>query len=186
MWNIQSWLFWHQAETFSKDFLQVLITQSLVRICWGMGKLSPELDWKLNDWALRMVISITTTRSQQVLVYPKDQLWIYYSLTSSLIFWMMGQSVPSASLQMTQNWEKRWYVKGSANQKDQGRLEKWVDKNIIRFNMEKCKVLHLDKTNSRYQEHDKGHPATQQPGRKGSGNLGGHQVEHETAMCPYH
>lgn len=67
-----------------------------------------------------------------------------------------------------------------------GRLERWVDKNLIRFNKEKCRVLHLDTANSRYQEHVRGQPATQQPGRKGSGNLGGLQVEHETAMCPYH
>jgi len=33
--------------------------------------------------------------------------WVQFSLTSSLMIWMMGHSVLSASLAMTQNWEER-------------------------------------------------------------------------------
>jgi len=38
-------------------------------------------------------------------VYPRDKYWVQFCLTPSFIFWMMEQSVTSASVQMVQNWE---------------------------------------------------------------------------------
>ncbi|PKU40878.1 pituitary adenylate cyclase-activating polypeptide type i receptor [Limosa lapponica baueri] len=58
--------------------------------------------------------------------------------------WMMGQSVPSASLLMTSNWEE-WLIDRpgfcAAIQTDLDRL-------LMEFNKGKCKVLHLWRHNA--------------------------------------
>ena len=36
-------------------------------------------------------------------------------------------------------------------QRDLNRLDKWADRNLIKFNQEKCKVLHLGKNKPRHQ-----------------------------------
>ena len=39
---------------------------------------------------------------------PRVQYWAQSCLTSSSMTWMKGQSVPSASLLMTQSWDEWW------------------------------------------------------------------------------
>ena len=54
--------------------------------------------------------------------------------SSSLTIWVMGQGIPSAGLQMTPNWEVADTAEGRAvTQKDLDRLEKWADRNLLKF-----------------------------------------------------
>jgi len=67
--------------------------------------------------------------------------------------WMLGQSVSSASLLTTQNWEK-WPIcpEGhAAIQRNLTRLEKWADRNIMQINKGKTKILDQQRNNLRQQ-----------------------------------
>ena len=59
----------------------------------------------------------------------------------------MGQSAPSASLQIIQNWEDWLVIQSSLD-----RLEKWTSRNLMKFNNGKCKVLHVERNNPRHQD----------------------------------
>ncbi|GAB0188332.1 hypothetical protein GRJ2_001298500 [Grus japonensis] len=72
----------------------------------------------------------------------------------------------------------------AAIQRDLDRLEKWADRNLMKFSKGKCKVLHLGRNNPR-------HPHMLVADQLGSSFaeeklsiLVGLEVEHEPAMCP--
>ena len=65
---------------------------------------------------------------------------------------MMGQSTPSAGLQVTKFGEALSTLKGStAIQRDLSKLEKWFGRNIVKFSKSKRQVLHLGRHNSMHQ-----------------------------------
>ncbi|GAB0184084.1 mitochondrial enolase superfamily member 1 [Grus japonensis] len=59
---------------------------------------------------------------------------------------MTGQSVPSAGSQVPQNWNVHADV-----QRDLDRLEKWTNRNLMKFIKGKCKILHLARNNPTHQ-----------------------------------
>ncbi|PKU39372.1 rna-directed dna polymerase from mobile element jockey-like [Limosa lapponica baueri] len=119
---------------------------------------------------------------QEIPKKTKSTNWVQSWLTSLLMIWMMGQSVPSASLKMTQNWSE-WLI-GAAIQEDLVRLEKWADRNLMKFNKEKCEVLHLGKNSPRHQCMLEVAQLESSLAEKNLGHPGGHQVEHQQPMCP--
>ncbi|GAB0192894.1 mitochondrial enolase superfamily member 1 [Grus japonensis] len=62
----------------------------------------------------------------------------------------MGESAPSAALQLIQDWEECWYTRGLCCHAE-GPLEKQADRRLMKFNKEKSKVLHLGRSNAMWQ-----------------------------------
>jgi len=67
--------------------------------------------------------------------------------------------------------------------RDLDRLEKWADRNLMRFSKGNCKVLHLKRNKPMHQYILR--ITGKQLGRKGPGGPDGHKIEHKPAMCPY-
>jgi len=76
----------------------------------------------LDEWSVRWIENWLNGRTQRVVIsgarsgwrpvtsrFPRGQYWAQSYLTYSSMTWMKGQSVPSASLLMTQNREE-WLI----------------------------------------------------------------------------
>lgn len=55
---------------------------------------------------------------------------------------------------------RSWYARSSRHPEGLQQAEKWMDRNLLKFNTVKCKVLHLGKKNTK---HAVGHPAGKLP-----------------------
>ncbi|PKU45881.1 hypothetical protein llap_3823 [Limosa lapponica baueri] len=85
-------------------------------------------------------------------MYSRDQYRIQSCSTSSSMIWMMGQSVPSASLSLTQNCKDQlMHETFAAIQRDLHRQKKWAERNIMQFNKGNYKFLPLRRNNPRHQ-----------------------------------
>ena len=101
----------------------------------------------LNLWAQRVVFSGKKFSWRPGTSGVLQERIVGLVLLSSLTTQVMGQSAPSASLQIIQNWED-WLVIQSSLDK----LEKWTSRNLMKFNNGKCKVLNVERNNPRHQD----------------------------------
>jgi len=72
----------------------------------------------------------------------------------------------------------------AAIQQDPDGLESWTERNLMRFNKGKCRVLHLGKEQPHAPVQAWGGPSGEQLCGEGPGCPGGRQVDHELAVCP--
>ena len=108
-----------------------------------------------------------------------------------------GTVIADCTLQMPVFWSqqcqrKKWLLWPSdvpegraAIQRDSNRLEKWADRNLMKFNNRKCQVLQLERSNPGYSHapvHTGSWPAGKQLCRAGPRCPGGHKVECEPAI----
>ena len=123
------------------------------------------------------------------MVYHRGQYWVRSSSASSLMVWAMGQSVPSASLQMTPTWEEqlmrqRVVLPSTGTSSGWGHGLTGTSSSSTRGSVQSPaggeEQLLVPVPGG-------GHVGGQHFCRKGPVVvLVGHQVEHEAAMCPCH
>lgn len=69
-------------------------------------------------------------------------------------------------------------------QRELDRMKKWDDKNLVKFNKRKCKVLHLERSNARHQNRVRGWMGRKQQCKE-LGCPDVKQADHKPAMCPW-
>ena len=72
----------------------------------------------------------------------------------------------------------------AAIQRDLDRLEKCANRNLMKINKEKCKVLHLGRNKPRHRNMQVATQLQSSFAEKALGGPGGHHIEHEPAMGP--
>ena len=84
--------------------------------------------------------------------------WVQSCFMTSLMVWMMGQSVPSSSFQMTQN--QMWLSHQRTGLLSRGTLTGW--RGGLTGRKKECKVLHLGRNCPQAPVYAVGHPAGKQ------------------------
>ncbi|GAB0178073.1 mitochondrial enolase superfamily member 1 [Grus japonensis] len=81
--------------------------------------------------------------------------------------------------------ESTRFTRGSCcHQRDFDRLDKWAERNSMKFNKRMCKVLHLERNNHMQEYMLEATHLESSSAEKALGGPGGHQIEHEPAICP--
>ncbi|PKU45943.1 rna-directed dna polymerase from mobile element jockey-like [Limosa lapponica baueri] len=106
----------------------------------------------LKGWAQRVMISSATSSwKPEIGSAPQGSILGPVFSTLSLMICMMEQNVLSASLQ-TIKYQEEWLIHQRVMLlRDLDRLEKWADRNPMKFKQAKCKIVFLGRKNHRHE-----------------------------------
>lgn len=101
--------------------------------------------WTARSWRtgpMHRSVAQSPVGGKLLVVYPRDQCWVQCCLLSPLKVWMMDSEQLSNVADDTKLWGVGYVPGGcAAIQRGLGRQENWADRNLIRLNKGKCKVL---------------------------------------------